>query len=266
MRLSIDHRTTYRFSAPQRRLVQLLRLTPADSHDQTVARWDIHVGCDARLRPARDGFGNLITMLYAEGDVERIEIAVTGEVVTGHADGVVHGVAEPLPPALYLRSTALTPRDPAIAAWAADAAGGDDPLARLHALNRALHARAADRAAGDPARDASAAWEAGAASPRDLAHVFIVAARAIGAPARFVSGYRLPDRAGAHAPRPHAWAEAHVDGLGWVGFDPAAGLCPEERYVRVAMALDAAGAAPVAGSRTGGGEEALEADVAVSGA
>ncbi|WP_302480072.1 transglutaminase N-terminal domain-containing protein, partial [Sphingomonas bacterium] len=98
MRLSVDHRTRYRFARPQGRIVQMLRLTPADSHDQTVAAWRIDVDCNARLRPGRDGFGNAATTLYAEGPLEGIEIAVSGEVVTSRSGGVLHGLAEPLPP------------------------------------------------------------------------------------------------------------------------------------------------------------------------
>ena len=54
-----------------------------------------------------------------------------------------------------------------------------------------------------------------------------------------------------------------MDGLGWIGFDPGAGWCPEDEYVRVAVALDGAGAAPLAGSRQGEGAEELDVDVAV---
>lgn len=103
MRLSIDHRTRYRFTEPQARLVQLLRMTPSNTHDQTVADWHIAVDCDARLTEHRDGFGNATAMLYAEGPIDEIEINVTGEVVTSHSDGVLHGTFEPLPPRLFLR-------------------------------------------------------------------------------------------------------------------------------------------------------------------
>jgi hypothetical protein len=123
MRLSIDHRTIYRFSAPQGRLVQMLRMTPENNHDQTVAAWQIHVDCDAKMRPGRDGFGNAVTMLYVEGPIRGIEIEVSGEVLTSHSNGVLHGVAEVLPPALFLRATAMTPADAAIIGWAADLVG-----------------------------------------------------------------------------------------------------------------------------------------------
>ena len=266
MRVSVDHRTRYRFSAPQSRLVQMLRLTPPHSHDQTVARWRIDVDCDASLREGRDGFGNLVTMLYVNGPVEHIEIAVLGEVLTTHSDGVLHGVAEALPPPQFLRATPATPRDAAIEAFAAEVAGGAGPLAALHALNQAFHQRfSLDLSRPEPGLDAGAAFARPSASPRDLAQMFAVAARSIGVPARYVSGYSVAAFLGRHRPTPHGWAEAHVEGLGWIGFDPCTARCPEEDYVRVAVALDAAGAAPVAGSRLGDGEEELDVDVQVIG-
>ena len=55
-----------------------------------------------------------------------------------------------------------------------------------------------------------------------------------------------------------------MEGLGWVGFDPANGDCPSERHVRVAAALDYLGAAPVRGSRFGGGREEMEVFLSVA--
>lgn len=261
MRLSIDHRTTYSFSAPQRRLVQLLRMTPENTHDQTIASWHITVDCDARMRRHRDGFGNCTTMLYCEGPIEGIEICVTGEVVTSHSDGVLHGTHEPLPAALFLRDTPLTTPDEAIRDLALGLADRE-PIARLHALNHMLHDRITllpDQPASG--RTAAMALAEGAGTPRDLAHAFIAGAHALGVPARFVSGYC--DLAGDDRCAPHAWADAWVEGRGWIAFDPATGLCPEEHHVRVAVALDGAGAAPVAGSRLGEGRERMEVAVTV---
>jgi transglutaminase-like putative cysteine protease len=265
MRLSIDHRTSYRFSAPQARLVQLLRLTPQNTHDQTVAQWRIDVDCDAQLRPGRDGFGNCITMLYVHGPVESIELAVSGEVLTSHSSGVLHGTAEPLPPQVFLRATEATAADPDIAAFAQEI-GGKGPLNRLHRLNDALHARFTfDSGRPLPGLDAAAAFAQETATARDMAQMFLVAARSLDIPARYVSGYRRIEGDGDHRPTPHGWAEAHVEGIGWVAFDPCVGRCPEDDYVRVAVALDAAGAAPVAGSRLGEGAERLDVDVNVTG-
>ena len=156
--------------------------------------------------------------------------------------------------------TEATPADAAICAFARTFAPED---AGLRALNQALHRRfARDSGRPEPGLDAGAAFARETATPRDLAQIFAVAARSIGAPARYVSGYLLAE--GDHRPTPHGWAEAHVDGIGWIGFDPWRGECPGEDYVRVAAALDAAGAAPVAGSRLGEGAEELAVDVQVT--
>jgi transglutaminase-like putative cysteine protease len=265
MRLSIDHHTIYRFSKPQARLVQMLRLTPENTHDQTVASWRIDVDCDARLRPGRDGFGNAVTMLYAEGPVDGIEITVKGEVLTSHSDGVLHGVHETLPPALFLRPTEATMPDRALAKFAADAASeAKDRIGALHRLNRAFHKRFDfDDGRPEPGLAAGTAFRKATATSRDMAQMFAVAARSLGAPARYVSGYHHNDFESVHFPTPHGWAEAYVEGLGWVGFDPCTGMSPEEHYVRVAMALDSVGAAAVAGSRLGEGHEELDVDVVV---
>jgi len=261
MRLSIDHRTTYRFTEPQARVVQLLRLSPEDTHDQTIASWRIDVDCDSRLKPGRDGFGNKILMLYAEGPVTEIEIAVTGEVLTADAIGVLRGAHETLPPPLYLRPTDLTPVDARLRAFAEEVAVSDDGIERLHLLNTALKRRfAVDLGRPEQGLGAGAAFERKTATSRDMAQMFVAAARAIGMPARYVSGYCNMAMEGV---TPHGWAEAHVERLGWTGFDPCFGLAVDENYVRVAIGLDATGAAPVAGIRMGTGREQLDVDLHV---
>ena len=97
---------------------------------------------------------------------------------------------------------------------------------------------------------------------QDHAHVFIACARQMGVPARYVSGHLLRQDT-EHQEAAHAWAEAWIEDLGWVGFDPANGVCPTERYVRVAAGLDYLGAAPVRGASYGGGGERLAVRLAV---
>lgn len=261
MRLAIDHQTRYRFSAPQQRLVQTLRLTPGDTHDQTVVDWRIDVDCDVRLRDSIDGFGNRVTMLYAEGPIDRIELTVAGQVLTTEADGLVRGSNELLPPPMFRRTTARTTPDAMLAEWARDTAGSGEVLAQLHSWNGALCQRfpeAADR----PDRGATAveALEGGDPDCRDLAHIFIAGASALSLPARYVSGYR---NCGEGTCPPHGWAEAWVEGLGWVGFDPSAGISPDANYVRMATALDFNGAAPIVGIRQGEGVEELSVELQV---
>jgi transglutaminase-like putative cysteine protease len=260
MRIAIEHLTQYRFSEPQARIVQMLRLTPTDTQDQTVVSWRIGVDCDARLRDAVDGYGNAVTMLYAEGPIEALDISVSGQVLTSESAGVVFGASEPLPPIFYLRSTPRTQASVTLAEFAADVGTGD-PLDRLHRLNAALHARFPNVPdLPDRGCAAAQAFAAKTLTSRDVAQIFIAGARHLKAPARYVSGYRTDGEA--HS-APHAWAEAHVEGIGWIGFDPATGLSPDESYVRVAIGLDATGAAPIAGTRVGHGEEKLDVDLQV---
>ncbi len=99
---------------------------------------------------------------------------------------------------------------------------------------------------------------------QDHAHILIAAARCIGVPARYVSGHLFHREGAAEQPATHAWAEAWIDGLGWVGFDAANAMCPDDAYIRVAIGLDYHDAAPLSGSRAGGGTESLFVGVTVS--
>ena len=70
----------------------------------------------------------------------------------------------------------------------------------------------------------------------------------------YVSGYlMMSDRVDQDAT--HAWAEAYVEHIGWVGFDVSNGYSPDERYVRVATGLDYRDASPITGLRYGAGSE-----------
>jgi transglutaminase-like putative cysteine protease len=266
MRLFIEHRTDYRFSEPQARVVQLLRMTPGCHAGQNVVDWRVDVDCDARLKPGRDGFGNDIHMLYIQGPVERISLTATGEVLTEDRVGMIAGTSEPLPPTLFLQKTKCSIADAAIAAFAEDiAAVGGSILAQAHRLNDSLHDRLTlDRGRRQGDRDAARTFAEGHGAYTDLAHVFIAASRAIGMPARYVSGHLLRrDSADELQEAAHGWAEAWIDGMGWIGFDPAMGMCPDDAYVRVAVGLDYRDAAPLSGARTGGGDEVLEVGVRV---
>lgn len=264
MRLFIHHRTDYRFSQPQARLVQMLRLTPTSHEGQVVVDWRIDVDCDARLKPCRDGFGNEVTMLYVDGPIEHIALTVTGEVLTEDRTGLVAGTPEPLPPLVFTQSTALTQCSPAIAAFAG-AVTAEKPLSRAHRLNEEVHKHLRfDRVQPAPDRNAATIFEDGHGIGQDFAHLFIAAARSIGFPARYISGHLYDAKAEKeHRNSTHGWAEAFVEGYGWIAFDAAHKICPHDAYVRVATGLDYHDAAPVSGARTGGGHERLEVDVRV---
>jgi len=266
MRLSVRHVTTYSYAQPARGIIQLLRATPLSFTGQNVLDWRIDVDVDARLRDHRDGYGNVTHMLYVDKPVSQLSVSVSGRVLTEDRAGIVVGLPNDLPPQVFRRATPLTEAGPAIVALARTLATGPDPaLGRLHNLNARLHETMRfDTEATAADTSAEQACAAGHGVCQDFAHMFIAVSRALGVPARYVSGH-LFRRDGAHVQEAaHAWAEAWVGDLGWVAFDPTNGISPDDAYVRVACGLDYRDAAPVAGARSGGGAEQLTVEVAVS--
>lgn len=266
MRLNLSHRTCYRFTRPLTSAIQLLRLTPSNCLSQTVLEWRIDVDCNARLRETRDGYGNSIHMLYIDEPVNELSITAAGRVITEDRAGVVEGLSGDLPHEVFLRPTPLTTADAALTQLAESIAGSPDaPLELLHALNGELNARLRFEVGATTAGTTAAeALAAGSGVCQDFAHVFITAARLRGIPARYVSGHLFRRDGAAVQDAGHAWAEAWVPALGWVAFDPANAICADEAYVRVAVGVDYSDAAPLAGTRRGGGGESMTVEVSVT--
>ncbi|MDP9102864.1 MAG: transglutaminase family protein [Pseudomonadota bacterium] len=266
MRIRIDHETRYHYDTPVRGVSQILRLKPRAHDGQHVLRWTVDVDVDGRLREGGDAFGNVVTLLGAEGPLETMTLTVQGEVETTDTNGVLHGLLEPLPPEVFMRDTPLTAPNAALMAFATEAVSGtDDRLEQLHRLLGAVHGQVAyDTRSTTVATSAVDAFTQGRGVCQDLSHIFIASARHVGIPARYVSGHLARSDGVIEQEASHAWAEARVPGLGWVGFDPTNGACPGERHVRIACGFDYLSAAPVRGSRTGGGGERLSVRLAVS--
>src|ERR1700691_3762303 len=207
MRLRIAHRNVYRYDPPAAAVIQVLRLTPRNHEGQYVVRWRIDVSADARLAAHEDAFGNITHVFSADGPFSELFVEVDGEVETQNTNGVVRGTLERFGPSLYLRDTALTQADPAIREFAHSirAAKGGEVLAELHGLLDWLYEEMDHD--GDDAEGAANAAEAFARKTgpsRDLTHIFIGAAHALGIPARYVGGYYCSDDGAAQAAG-HAW-------------------------------------------------------------
>lgn len=262
MLISIRHLTRYTYSSPARYGVLSLRLTPPTFAGQAVRYWSIKVPGIEKAVKFRDAFGNP-SHLVAIGEMhDEVTVEASGLVDTEDRAGLMRGLAEVALPRVYLRQTPATRPDDAIRALAAKAQG-DGSLAVMHALMHVVGEQIEFEVGATHAHTTAAeALAEGKGVCQDYAHVLIAAARTLAIPARYVSGY-LSTQAEGHAEAAHAWCEAWIDGLGWIGFDAANGLCPTDRYVRVACGLDAAGAAPIRGSRHGGEHQALDVIVEV---
>lgn len=267
MHVNVTHKTVYAFESPSTYSMQSLRLWPRPTGGQTVLSWSI-VGNDRRELPwVTDAYGNIVHTLAVMGTHERVEVTVQGEVLTTDTTGILRDSPEPMPAPVFLRQTAMTEPSDGIRdlAETARVEVEKDRIAGLHALMRGVRKAIEYRVdATDVTTTAAEALEKGQGVCQDHSHVFISCARELGVPARYVSGYLAPDGGGGPHEASHAWAEALVEGLGWIGFDVSNDTCPTELYVRGAAGLDYRGAAPVLGVRRGGGGESLEVTVEVT--
>ena len=264
MRLAVRHQTRYRFSPPLNRGLQRLRLTPKATHGQQVIEWAMEIA-GGKLEAAYDDHNsNHVTLISVVPGTTELTVACTGLIETADRAGVVGKHSGSLPLWAFLHQTPLTRPGPRLRALLAGlGARQDEPLSLLHTLSEAvLAAIVYEPGQTDAATTAEEALTAGRGVCQDHAHVFIGAARTLGIPARYVSGYLLMnDRTEQEAG--HGWAEAHVDGLGWVGFDVSNAISPDAGYVRVASGRDYAEAAPVTGITFGASDSLLSVSLAV---
>ncbi|WP_424927872.1 transglutaminase family protein [Amaricoccus tamworthensis] len=268
MRLNVRHSTVYEFDAPMRFVTQCHRLTPSDSASQRVIEWDIAAEGAEFGADFVDGSGNHISTMTVEGPVERIEIVVTGVVETNDTSGILKNHREITSPRVFLQPTSLTQSSRQFEDLLEDAVAdisGSDHLARAHAIAAAVTASIKyTPGATDAQSTASEALEKGEGVCQDHAHAMIVMAHLAGMPARYVTGYLLSGADGAPEEASHGWAELFIDGLGWIGFDPANECCPDDRYIRLSSGRDSIEAAPIRGVSRGGGGEAMDVSVMVS--
>ncbi len=268
MRYEVRHLTRFRFQEPCAYSIHQCRLTPRPGESQRMIAWEVLT--PGRSRDWRDGYGNVVRTFALVEPHQEIEIVARGvfEWIEGGPDYLLFADAEALPPGYWLRNAGLARHEATIAAFVADlgdrAADPAGRIALLHELMRRLAARMEYRIGATTVDvGAAEALARGAGVCQDFAHIYVACCRALGVPARYASGYLKqdgPPHAGRHG---HAWAEAHVPHLGWLGFDPANGICATGEYLKLGVGLDYAEAAPVTGRRIGGGEAVMEVDVRV---
>ena len=264
MDLAIEHTTRYRFAEPVAYALQRLRLTPKETQGQKIVDWKVeYEGVDEELSYDDQNCNHVTLVSVAPGTAEVI-IRCRGTVHTEDRAGVIGRHAGHLPLWSFRSHTPYTRPGAKMRALVAGIRREEhDILGQLHALSAAILDQVT-YATGHTGVETAAeqALESGHGVCQDHAHIFIGGARLLGIPARYVSGYlMMDDRVEQEAT--HAWAEAHIDGLGWVGFDVSNGISPDARYIRVATGRDYKEAAPITGVSFGGVEEALHVHLAV---
>jgi transglutaminase-like putative cysteine protease len=263
MLLNIQHNSRYRYDSPVHYSVLRLRMHPQSSPGQKIIDWVLNIEGATQEANYRDGYGNRTMLIRLDRDIEELVIRAEGQVETEDRTGVLGKVYNFMPIWLYERETDLTKPGESIRQLAASLPAKNDKLAIMHELMALLHQKMAyTPGTTNINTTAEEALLNGSGVCQDHTHVFISTARLLNIPARYVSGYLMLNNT-IEQTASHAWAEAHIEGLGWVGFDAANDICPNETYVRLACGLDYREAAPVSGIRFGPGIESLAVEVNV---
>jgi transglutaminase-like putative cysteine protease len=264
MDLFIRHLTTYHYKNPPKRVGLLFRLLPASFDGQEVQDWSVTANGAPVADFSTNSFGDNEAYVQFTDLSTQLIIEATGRVRTVDQNGLIAGLKCSVPAAIYLRSTSLTMPNDAIRALG-QSLGDGDMLSRLHALSAAVREMVVYRSGITSSKTSAAeALALGKGVCQDHAHIFVSAARSLGVPARYVAGYYRSGDAEDTLHETHGWAEAMIDGLGWVGFDATNGVSTTDQYVRLCSGLDAHEAAPVRGAVFGTHQIGIDADVLIS--
>lgn len=280
MHLSINHVTKFRYSAPITESIMELRMQPLTEGTQSCLKFDLNVKPPARVTTYRDHLGNNVhhfdipgrhtqLVINAKSLIESLPRPESPEALGPDAwnelDALVNGgdywdmlmpshFAQPTNALLdFARELNLSRRA--------------DPLTVLRELNTAIY-HTFDYVPQSTNVDSSIDEALGARKGvcQDYSHIMIALARHLRVPCRYVSGYlfhrvEYNDRSAQDAT--HAWVEALLPGLGWVGFDPTNNLLAGQRHIRVAVGRDYLDVPPTRGVFKGAAESELSVAVQV---
>jgi transglutaminase-like putative cysteine protease len=255
MKLEIVHSTRYHYTAPIAETVMEVRLRPMDGNGQRCVDFRLELSHGVKARTYVDGYGNHVHHFNLVRPHAGLSVVSRSTVETGLPDIDDQG-EELVHDFLRFRSPVK------------DVAGVRE-LAARHAINEPSSPEAVERALDALTMTISREFaydttvtnvysvvddvltlKAGVC--QDFAHLFIAAARAMGVPARYVSGYiHLPKWGNRATTASHAWAEGWVAGKGWIGFDATHPVRTTPHHVRLAVGRDYTDAAPTRGVYVG---------------
>jgi transglutaminase-like putative cysteine protease len=279
MHYSIRHLTKFRYSAPISESFMELRMQPRTESTQHCVWFDLSIKPRTRLTSYRDHLGNLIHHFDLPG--HHTQLAIKSEAVVDIApqtlpeslgteawDELDALVAEGdywemLMPSHFASPTDLLGK----LAGELEVRRRDDPLVLLRELNAGLHEAfeyAPQATKVDSPIDEALGNRRGVC--QDFAHIMIALVRGVRIPCRYVSGYlfhRVEDQDRSAEDATHAWVEASLPGLGWVGFDPTNNLIVSQRHIRVAIGRDYGDVPPTRGVFKGEAKSELSVSVSV---
>jgi transglutaminase-like putative cysteine protease len=264
LKLEILHSTRYRYSTPIAETVMEVRLRPMDGNGQRCLNFRLELSHGVKTREYMDGYGNNVHYFNLVRPHSGLSVISRSTVETGVGLDE-HTGEELVQDFLRFRSPVKDIE-------------GVRELARRHAIADPSSPAAVERALDEltmsisrdftydqtvtnvySAVDDVLALRAGVC--QDFAHLFIAAARAMGVPARYVSGYIHLRGDKMSFAASHAWAEAWVAGRGWIGFDATHPVRTTPHHVRLAVGRDYTDAAPTRGVYVGSANSTMTISV-----
>jgi transglutaminase-like putative cysteine protease len=250
----VHHTTAFIYDQPIRESVMEVRMKPRSEASQRCLEFSLTTKPAARTHSYTDFLGNVVQHFDIPSVHDRLEVTAValvetysnGSIPATGTDswGQLDSLAQTAEHWDWLHPSHFASPSDKLSAFA-ERAGirrEADPLSVLTQTREALHAAIRyDRGATRVDSPIDECLDKQSGVCQDFAHVFIALARGLGIPARYVSGYlfhREGDAEPAAGAATHAWAEAFIPGIGWLGFDPSNNCATGERHIRVAIGRD----------------------------
>ncbi len=288
MKYEVSHRTAYRYRSTVVESHHLVHLKPRAGAMQSVARHSLLIEPAPVSRiDLVDYFDNETSILYIEEDhaeciihsrsTVEVRARPVPDLAANPAWEQVTGLATAAGGALDVgvlqfacESRHTRPIPDALAYARQSFPAGTPVLAGAWSLAERIHRDFAfDPTATDISTPVARVFRERRGVCQDFAHLALTCLRALGLPARYVSGYLLthppPGREklqGADAS--HAWVSVWAPGAGWVDFDPTNGLIPAEEHITIGYGRDYDDVSPVSGVLLGGDHQAMSVAVDVT--
>jgi len=275
VRLRVRHLTRLTYSEGVTEEVMECRLGPRSDGDQRWERFELRVHPSGHLHPYVDGFGNTSYLATLVQFHEAIELLAQSDVETLLTNPFAPPVVAPRPLSCqerydYLLPSRLVPAHPELERLVRAEGPSDleDTFAAVQNLSQLVHGTftyTPDATTTTSTVEDVLACRAGVC--QDFAHVLIGLCRAIGIPARYVSGYVYAGDIKSTAEQPttsHAWVEAYSPTHGWRGFDPANDILADEHHVKLAVGRDYGDVPPTRGTFRGQAHQDLTVEVSLT--
>lgn len=251
-RLRIRHITGFTYAGAAHASYNEARMTPLNLAQQTTLHNSVEISPSVPTWRYTDYWGTQVTAFDLQRGHDQLRVTAMSLVETGLAphvskESTLDDAAE------LLASTPLTAVTPELVGQAAQVAGRADPDDTAVAVAEWVRANVAYVPGATGVRtNAQEAWALRQGVCQDIAHLTVGLLRAMGTPARYVSGYLYPAEGAVGDTvqgQSHAWVE-YFDG-GWHGYDPTNGVPADHRHVLVARGRDYADVPPLKGVYNG---------------